>query len=287
MKKYTRAICLALIAALVCAAGFALAEGDAETVNDQLFITPAVVARESCYREVDLTETDIAQGQVAAYESDSPDYPDIDVYLFDSAYRLDEYAKYEAQVFSATVHSLALNEKDAWIYVCSELYDGEWFIVSNLLYEANETQDQEVCLYDKTQSVTVDGSDLCVHIPVAYHLGEKTAEDYVAQSYTTARETVTENLSDPYAIDTVYVEDALPKDLVVKIAEETGLDFEYVTINGRSFYVLFGKTTDGEGNACFVKTYLFNGENGTSGIRFTYTDESNGFDNAVMFTSGF
>lgn len=287
MEKMIRGISLVLTVVLLCMAGCALAEVGAENLNEQYHIVPAVVEREACYRNVELTETDLAQGQVAAYESDSEDYPDIDVYLFEKQPNLGDYAQEEARVFSTQALSLDLNGKDAWIYVSTELYDDAWFLVHNILYSANEMLDQEACAYDKTQALAIDGSDLCVHIPVAYRLSDKAAEDYVAQTYLTARETVTSNLCDPKTIDTIYVEGVDPSELVKKLAEETGLEFELVTVNGRNFYVLYGRLTDGEGGTQYVKTYLFKSETGTSGIRFTYAKEPSGFDNAVMFTFGF
>lgn len=287
MEKMIRGISLVLTVVLLCMTGCALAEACAENLNEQYHITPAVVEREDCYHKVELTETDLAQGQVAAYESDSEDYPDIDVYLFEKHQNLGDYAQEEAKVFSTQALPLDLNGKDAWIYVSTELYDDAWFLVHNILYAANEVLDQEACAYDKTQALAIDGSDLCVHIPVAYKPSDKAAEDYVAQTYVTARETVTANLCDPQTIDTIYVEGVTPSELAKKLAGETGLEFEFVTVNGRNLIVLYGRLQDGEGGAQYVKTYLFKSETGTSGIRFTYARESSGFDNAVMFTFGF
>lgn len=287
MKKMIKGISLVLTVVLLCMIGCGLSEASAENLNEQYHIIPAVVEREDCYRKVELTETDLAQSQVAAYESDSEDYPDIDVYLFEKHQNLGDYAQEEARVFSTQALPIDLNGKDAWIYVSTELYDDTWFLVHNILYAANEMLDQEACAYDKTQALTIDGSDLCVHIPVAYRLSDKAVEDYVAQTYVTARETVTANLYDPQTIDTIYVEDVTPSELVKKLARETGLEFEFVTINGRNLIVLYGRLTDDEGGTQYVKTYLFNGETGTSGIRFTYAKEPSGFDNAVMFTFGF
>lgn len=287
MKTVTKVLTLMLAIAMLLTAAASAEEHP----------VPAILqAGLDYYTEAELNNVDRVQDQIAAYEAelDMPELPDIDIYAFDNNYAtLEEYARAEAAMFGAVPHAVTLNEIPSWFYISSELYDNEWYIVRNDLFETEAGKLQETCWYLRTEGYAIADSGITIHLPLLYTEGSATPDLGIDRSFILDTELMSDSNAEgsPVEIDFIRMDsdEALGiDDLVISYTTTMDAMTEQVTVNGRNWYKIAGwlKAAEGEAPAYSV-LYLQEKDNEIYGLQFVYPAESNGADLAIMETSGF
>ena len=239
------------------------------------------------YTEVELSELDILQNQIAGYETTDESLPDFDIYLFRFDGGIDKAIREEAEIFGVNVFkNSGPDEDECWAYDSMEFYDDQWYFCKNFMFELPNGTYQEICYYEKVNKIDLDGSNH-LYLPKSYTNGERVdpSQDYVLASYHVNMDNTSE-IHDAYAVETTFAAGMTPEDIILKLISDFGLDFELATISGETYYIAYGKAALPEGEK-YIKIYLHGSEAGTSGIQFWYNSESNGFDTAIMSAFNF
>lgn len=288
MKTATKLFSLVLALALLLTAA---ASSEGYTLH------PILESELEFYTEAELGSIDRLQEQVAAYEAeiDMPELPDVDIYLFDrDGYdTLEAYARAEAAMFGAIPYPFTVNGQPSWGYNSAELYDNEWYIVRNDMFETAEGKIQETCWYSRTEGYAIANSGITVHLPLLYSEGTATPELGIDKCFILDGNLLdTENtVGNPTEID--FIQRELPEalsmdDLVIDYSTRLDSMTELVTVNGRCWYKIAGWVTVEEDNVTnYSVLYLRAQDDQVYGLNFTFPAESNGFDLAVMNTTGF
>ena len=286
MKTVTKVFSMVLAIALLLTAA-ASAEG---------ITLPSILQADlDFFTEGELNNVDRVQDQVAAYEAelDMPELPDVDIYLFDNSYAsLEEYARAEAAMFGAAPHAVTLNDIPAWCYISSELYDNEWYIVRNDLFEAEAGKLQETCWYLRTEGYAIADSGITIHLPLLYTESAAAPDRGIAKCFILDTALMSDNNveGNPIEIDFIQMDadEALGMDDLV-ISYTTAMDAmtELVTINGRNWYKIAGWLEFAEEAPVYSVLYLQEKDNEIYGLQFVFPSEGNGADLAIMETSGF
>ena len=258
---------------------------------------PAILQADLDYfTEAELNNVDRVQDQIAAYEAelDMPELPDIDIYAFDNSYAsLEEYARAEASMFGAVPHAVTLDGRAAWCYISSELYDNEWYIVRNDLFETEAGKLQETCWYLRTEGYAIADSGITIHLPLLYTEGAATPDLGIDRSFILDTSLMSDANAEgnPVGIDFIRMDtdEVLGiDDLVISYTTTMDAMTEQVTVNGRNWYKIAGWLEAAEGeDPVYSVLYLQEKDNEIYGLQFVFPAESNGADLAIMETSGF
>lgn len=287
MKTVTKVFSLVLAIALLLTVA-ASAEG---------FNVPAILQADlDFYTEAELNNVDRVQDQVAAYEAemDMPELPDIDIYVFDNKYAsLEEYARAEAAMFGAVPYAVTLNDVPAWGYISSELYDNEWYIVRNDLFEAEAGKLQETCWYLRTEGYAIADSGITIHLPLLYTEGSATPDLGIDRSFILDTELMNDANAEGNPVEIDFIRKETDEvlgidDLVISYTTSMDAMTELVTVNGRCWYKIAGWLNAAEGEApLYSVLYLQEKDDEIIGLQFVFPAESNGADLAIMETTGF
>lgn len=286
MKTVTKVFSLVLAIAILLTAA-ASAEG---------IILPAVLQADlDFFTEAELNNVDRVQDQVAAYEAelDMPELPDIDIYAFDNSYAsLEEYARAEAAMFGAVPHAVTLDGIPAWCYISSELYDNEWYIVRNDLFETEAGKLQETCWYLRTEGYAIADSGVTIHLPLLYTESAGNPDLGIDRSFILDTTLVSDNNVEGGPIEIDFIQKDSDEilgidDLVISYTTAMDAMTELVTINGRNWYKIAGWLEFESEAPVYSVLYLQEKDNEIYGLQFVFPAESNGADLAIMETSGF
>ena len=248
MKTVTKVFSLVLAIALLLTVA-ASAEG---------FNVPAILQADlDFYTEAELNNVDRVQDQVAAYEAemDMSELPDIDIYVFDNKYAsLEEYARAEAAMFGAVPYAVTLNDVPAWGYISSELYDNEWYIVRNDLFEAEAGKLQETCWYLRTEGYAIANSGITIHLPLLYTEGSATPDLGIDRSFILDTELMNDANAEGNPVEIDFIRKETDEvlgidDLVISYTTSMDAMTELVTVNGRCWYKIAGWLNADEGEA--------------------------------------
>ncbi|MCQ2458350.1 MAG: hypothetical protein MJ142_06435 [Clostridia bacterium] len=287
MKKTVKFLSMALVLVILAAAAASA---------EELLLPPVLEGDRDFYSEAVLDNIDRIQEQVAAYEAemDMAELPDIDVYVFEDAYfeSLEDYARAEAAMFGAIPYKIQIEGQEAWCYMSSELYDGEWYIVRNDLMQRPDGKIQETCWYSRTDGYAIADTGITIHIPCMYDEASASPDLGICRSYVLNTELMGGNpTGNPAEID--FIQKEMPEnlgidDLIIDYSTRVGSMTELVTVNGRCWYKVAGwlETAEGETPAYSV-LYLREKDDEVVGVQFVCPDESNGADRAIMETTGF
>lgn len=270
-----RAVLIALVTVLLSAA-----LACAETVEGQEPFLPGLITNNmEHYRKEELTNLDRLEYQIAAYVADTDELPDVDIYQFTDSHTFEEYARLESGIYGAPYYVMDMTSGKAASYVSAELFDDQWYLVRNTITERDDML-YEVCTYFKTRQITLPGSSRTVFLPASFT--EAKAEQADEGIVYLGLNEFSDNVNDPYRIETFNYDNLRSRQLVEKLITEHGLQAEEVTLCGYNYFVLYGSVGEESG---YTKTYIFNGDKGAVGINFLYRTEPNGFDLAVMNTA--
>lgn len=284
MKKAAKIFSLLLVLMLLCTAAAA----------EEFTLPPVLDASLGYYTEADLSNIDRLQDQVAAYEAeiDMAELPDFDVYVFDNDYpTLEAYARAEAAMFGSVAYPLTLDNKPAWGYNSAELYDNEWYLVQNDIFELESGKLEEICWYNRTEGYAIGSSGITVHLPLMYTESAATPDLGIAKCFLLDSSIIGNAVGAPVEID--FIRRELPEalaidDLVIDYSSRLDSMTELVTINGRSWYKIAGWVENTEYDVrLYSVLYLRENNDEVYGLQFSFPAESNGADMAIMNTTGF
>ena len=267
------------------------------TFSEGISIPPILESDLDFYTEAQLTNIDRLQEQVAAYEAelDMPELPDVDLYVFEKNGfdSLESYARAEAAMFGAILQQFTLDGQPAWGYSSAELYDNQWYIVRNDLFELPDGRIEEICWYSRTEGYAIADSGITIHLPLLYAEGAASPDLGICRSFISdvnLLNTTAVN-GDPEEIDFIQMdlsESLGLDDLVIDYSTRLDALTELVTINGRCWYKIAGWVTAIEDNVSrYSVLYLQEKNDEVIGLNFIFPAESNGADLAIMATTCF
>lgn len=255
---------------------------------DDVYVVPDVYMKNhDKYYETGLTDLDILQNQVVGFETEDEFLPDFDIYLFFYDGGVEECLREEAGIYGVNIYeSFGPNNYESWAYDSMEYYDDLWFFCKNVLFKLPSGNFQETCFYEKVNKIELgDGNHF--YLPKSYTPGAKYSkeQDFVVANYTVSTENTSET-RDAIAVETTFTAGQTAEELTEYIVRKNGLDFEQITLSGRTYYVVYGNM-DANGIEKYAKCYIYDAPNGASGIQFWYDKEANGFDIAIMSALNF